>query len=84
MYVYELDIGNEVNAKECFCRDEETCPAQGAFDLYRCMGLPLYATLPHFYKAEQLLEGIESGLVPNETYHKLYMNLEMVMLSLSL
>lgn len=78
VYVYELDIGHEINTKKCFCRDENTCPARGALDLYRCMGLPLYATLPHFYKAEQLLDGIESGLVPNQTFHKLYINLEMV------
>lgn len=82
VYVYELDIGNEINAKKCFCRDENTCPAHGAFDLYRCMGLPLSATQPHFYKAEQLLDGIESGLIPNKTIHELYVNLEIVRLIL--
>lgn len=82
VYVYELDISHEINTKQCFCRDEDTCPAQGSFDLYRCMGLPLYATLPHFFKAEQLLDGIESGLNPDKKLHGLFVNLEIVSLTL--
>lgn len=82
VYVYELDISHEVNTKQCFCRDEDTCPARGSFDVYRCTGLPVYVTLPHFYKAEQLLSGIESGLVPNKTFHDLFLNLEVVSLTL--
>lgn len=42
----------------------------------------MIATLPHFYKAEQLLEGIESGLEPNKTFHELYIHLEIVSLRL--
>lgn len=41
-------------------------------------GVPMIATLPHFYKAEQLLDGIESGLSPNKTNHELYVHLEIV------
>lgn len=82
VHVYELNISDTMNAKNCFCRDKNTCPSHGAFDLHRCMGLPLYATLPHFYKAEQLLDGIESGLSPNKTFHELYVNLEIVCLIL--
>lgn len=81
MYAYELDIGSELNTKQCFCRDEDTCPAHGSFDLYHCMGLPIYATLPHFYKSEQLLDGIESGLMPNKTFHDLYAYVEIVSLT---
>lgn len=43
-------------------------------------GIPMIATLPHFYKAEQLLDGIESGLNPNKTFHELYIYLEIVSL----
>lgn len=42
----------------------------------------MIATLPHFYKAEQLLDGIESGLNPNKTFHELYAHLEIVSLRL--
>lgn len=48
----------------------------------RVTGSPLIATLPHFYKAEQLLDGIESGLDPNKTFHELYVHLEIVSLRL--
>lgn len=40
--------------------------------------MPLYATLPHFYKAEQLLHGIASGLNPNKEEHGIEMMVEMV------
>lgn len=38
----------------------------------------MIATLPHFYKAEHLLDGIESGLSPNKTFHELFVHLEIV------
>lgn len=37
-FVYDLDISDPINAKQCFCRDEDTCPPHGSFDLYRCQG----------------------------------------------
>lgn len=39
VYVYELDLSHESNAKKCFCRDENTCPPKGTFDMYRCTGV---------------------------------------------
>lgn len=42
------------------------------------IGAPMFATLPHFYRAEQLLDGIESGLNPNKEDHELFVNLEIV------
>lgn len=42
---------------------------KGTFDLFRCTGVPMVGSLPHFYKAEQLLSGIESGLNPNHEDH---------------
>lgn len=41
----------------------------------------MIATLPHFYKSEHLLDGIESGLSPNKTFHELYVYLEIVSLN---
>lgn len=40
----------------------------------------MLASLPHFYKAEQLLEGIESGLHPKKKDHGIAVNLEIVCL----
>lgn len=39
--VFEMDIGSEVNNKECFCRDPpDECPKKGTFDLFKCVGAP--------------------------------------------
>lgn len=37
--LYELDLGADINVKQCFCRDEDTCPPKGTFDLFRCGGV---------------------------------------------
>lgn len=39
VYVYELDLSNELNAKTCFCRNKTTCPPKGTFDMFRCSGV---------------------------------------------
>lgn len=41
VYVYELDLDEKANAKKCFCRDENTCPPKGTFDMYRCTGVSI-------------------------------------------
>lgn len=46
------------------------------------IGLPLFGTLPHFLKAEQLLDGVASGLNPNKEDHQLYCHLEIVCLEI--
>lgn len=78
MYHFELDMGDDINVKQCFCRDEDTCPPKGTIDLFRCSGIPMIASLPHFYLADDLLNGIESGLNPNIDDHGIFMNFEIV------
>lgn len=76
-----MDLGEKVNEKQCFCRSENECPPKGTIDLFKCNGMPMIASLPHFYKAEQLLEGIESGLNPSKEQHGIDMLFEIVGLS---
>lgn len=100
VYVFDLDLDEDMNKKACFCRDEDNCPPRGklrhssqlsklahhlsilcklgTFDLYRCSGIPMYGSLPHFYKAEELLAGIASGLHPNKSEHNCGALLEVV------
>lgn len=78
--IFELDMGSDMNIKKCFCRDEDTCPPRGTIDLFRCGGLPMIASLPHFLSAEQLLAGIESGLNPDKEKHGIQMLVELVSL----
>lgn len=46
--------------------------------LFSIQQVPMYASLPHFYMAEELLSGIESGLNPNKTEHGIKILLETV------
>lgn len=78
VYRFELDMGEDLNVKKCFCRDEDNCPAKGSIDLFRCTGVPMLSSLPHFLLADELLEGIESGLNPNKEEHGIFMNFEIV------
>lgn len=74
-----MDMGEDINIKQCFCRDEDTCPPKGTIDLFKCSGSPMFASLPHFYLADpKLLEGIESGLNPKKEIHGIAMLVEIV------
>lgn len=77
---YEMDIGADINVKECFCRDPPNeCPRKGTFDLFRCVGSPLFGSLPHFYKADpELVKNFASGINPNKEQHDIFMHFEIV------
>nr|AOT85638.1 sensory neuron membrane protein 1E [Mayetiola destructor] len=74
---FDLDIGSEQNTKECFCRDfPDDCPKKGTFDLFPCVGAPMFGSLPHFFNADpSLLDNIE-GLSPNKEEHAIFMHFE--------
>lgn len=38
VHIFELDISDEANMKDCFCRIKTACPPHGGFDLFRCTG----------------------------------------------
>lgn len=79
---YELDLGNPINHKDCFCRDmeEKICPPKGTFDLFKCAGSPMFGSHPHFYNADpSLLEKVE-GLSPNKENHGVTLLFESVCL----
>lgn len=77
---FELDLGEDMNVKECFCRNPpDGCPKKGTFDLFRCVGSPLIGTLPHFYLADPtLLANFASGLNPDKEKHGIFMHFELV------
>lgn len=67
------------NADEkCFCPTPETCLKKGLMDLFKCIGVPMYASLPHFYESdESYLKGVK-GLKPNEANHGIEIYFERV------
>lgn len=77
---YEVDLAEEKNSPQCFCRDPpDECPPKGTFDLFKCVGSPMFGSLPHFYLSDPaLLEKIESGLSPDKEKHGIYMHFELV------
>nr|AIX97076.1 sensory neuron membrane protein 1 [Monochamus alternatus] len=64
------DMSTNENEK-CYCPTPETCLKKGIMDLYKCIGVPIYATLPHFYEADEgYLKGVK-GLKPEKSKHEI-------------
>lgn len=86
-YTANLGDASKNEDEKCYCYTTETCLKRGMMDLYKCTGVPLYASLPHFYDChESYLKGVK-GLKPNKTKHEiriLFESVSVVSLSLSL
>ncbi|CAH1963590.1 unnamed protein product [Acanthoscelides obtectus] len=70
---YTADLGDaSTNEDEkCYCYTDDTCLKKGLMDLYKCSGVPVYASLPHFLDTdESYLKGVQ-GLKPNKTEHEI-------------
>lgn len=77
--LFGMDFWESQNFKpECHCREDGKCPPKGTFDMFRCTGAPMIGSLPHFYQAEQLLSGIESGLNPKHENHAIDIYIDLV------
>lgn len=50
---FQIGLGI-VNSKNetCYCRNDDTCPPEGTFDLYLCSGVPITVSAPHFYNGK--------------------------------
>ncbi|KAG5888615.1 hypothetical protein JTB14_037827 [Gonioctena quinquepunctata] len=69
------DMSKNENEK-CYCTSPDTCLKKGLIDLYKCSGVPIYASFPHFYDCdESYLKGVK-GLKPNKTKHEIRILLE--------
>lgn len=68
----------------CFCDDGE-CPVKGTMNLFPCVGVPLVASMPHFWNGdESLFEKIESGIEPDKDKHEIFVNFEVVNIYISI
>ncbi|KAJ3631491.1 hypothetical protein MTP99_012614 [Tenebrio molitor] len=69
--IYTATLGDmSKNADEkCYCPTPETCLKKGLMDLFKCAGVPIYVSLPHFYESdESYVHGVK-GLNPNKKDH---------------
>lgn len=49
------------------------CPYKGTYELFKCVGAPLVASMPHFYDADPILLDKIIGLSPNKNDHAIYL-----------
>lgn len=77
-YHYTATLGDmSTNPEEkCFCPTPETCLSKNLFDLTKCVGAPLIASLPHFYLADEKYTQIVEGLHPEQELHDISMDFE--------
>ncbi|KAL3265255.1 hypothetical protein HHI36_009469 [Cryptolaemus montrouzieri] len=60
------------NADEkCFCPTNDTCLKKGLMDLFKCIGVPIYVSLPHFYDSDESYLRTVKGLNPNKEKHSI-------------
>lgn len=81
VYFYTTDFGDIANDEKlrCYCRSEDHCPIKGTYDLFNCIGVPIFLSLPHFYLADQkLLDDIASGINPRKKDHMIFVHFETV------
>jgi hypothetical protein len=63
---YYADLGDMSTnpAEKCYCNTPKTCLPKGIMDLTKCMGVPIYATLPHFLRVDESVQKKVKGLNP--------------------
>ncbi|XP_066245553.1 sensory neuron membrane protein 1-like [Euwallacea similis] len=76
--VFESNLGDQSTEPEekCYCRKEDSCLKKGLFDLTNCMGVPLYATLPHFLDTDENYMKLIEGMRPDREKHLIRVYLE--------
>ncbi|XP_052742295.1 uncharacterized protein LOC112057810 [Bicyclus anynana] len=75
---YIANIGDFANDPElqCLCDEPGNCPPKGLMDLTKCMGVAMYASLPHFYDSDpEVLNNIK-GLSPDVNEHEIAIDFE--------
>nr|QEI46778.1 sensory neuron membrane protein 1 [Galleria mellonella] len=77
---YTANIGDLANDPElnCFCKAPDNCPPKGLMDMTKCIGAPMYASMPHFLDSDpELLKNVV-GLHPNAEAHSIAIDFESI------
>lgn len=65
---YTIDLGDQSQnpLEKCFCEAPDKCLKKGVMDLYKCVGIPIIASLPHLYLTDPSYTSTVSGLRPTK------------------
>lgn len=77
---YIANIGDFANDPQlqCFCEQPDKCPPKGLMDLSKCIGVPMYVSMPHFYDSDPELVKNIKGLSPDVNEHEIAIDFEPV------
>ncbi|KAJ8971698.1 hypothetical protein NQ317_014681 [Molorchus minor] len=70
-YTANLGDMSKNQDEKCYCLTPETCLKKGVMDLYKCAGVPIYASLPHFYESDLSYVNGVKGLFPEKEKHQI-------------
>ncbi|XP_014231879.1 sensory neuron membrane protein 1-like [Trichogramma pretiosum] len=76
---YSADLGTDGEHNElhkCYCPEPDKCLKKGAYDLMKCIKLPLVLTNPHFYMADPSFSEQVDGMSPDPAKHQMLIDLE--------
>ncbi|XP_029047510.2 sensory neuron membrane protein 1-like [Osmia bicornis bicornis] len=77
-YHYTASLGDmSTNAEEkCYCPTPDTCLTKNLMDMYKCLGLPIIVSLPHFYGSNKKYLEMVEGLDPHKEKYEIAIDLE--------
>lgn len=80
--LYQANLGDMEHNDEdkCYCENPNSCLKKGVLDLSKCLGAPLFATLPHFLFTDEMYLDQVDGLHPSMEKHVIEVLLEPVSL----
>ncbi|XP_058792829.1 sensory neuron membrane protein 1-like [Phymastichus coffea] len=61
---------------KCNCEAADKCLKAGMMDLHKCLGVPLVASHPHFYMADESYLATVDGLSPKQEDHEIFLDFE--------
>ncbi|XP_011499318.1 PREDICTED: sensory neuron membrane protein 1 [Ceratosolen solmsi marchali] len=75
-YTAFLGDPNTIPSQRCYCQAPDKCLKKGVMDLYKCAGIPLVASHPHFYLGDKDYLDMVDGLNPSKEEHGIFLDME--------
>ncbi|XP_014214799.1 sensory neuron membrane protein 1-like isoform X2 [Copidosoma floridanum] len=75
-YTAFLGDPNTIPWQKCYCPPPDTCLGKGLIDTYRCTGVPIVLSHPHFYLGDETYLRMVHGLNPSKDKHEIWLEFE--------